>query len=60
MDDTQFREAMNRAKREDRLLWVADDSDFGIAVGLDSGRRVAILHDKTELPLAGLREIKPV
>jgi hypothetical protein len=48
---------MNAAKREDRLLTVADDDHFGIALGYDSGTDEVILSDKTRIPLAGLREV---
>lgn len=60
MDAEKFREAMSAAKREDRLLWVADDDHVGIAVGCDSARGVIILHRGKEIPMAGAREIKPL
>lgn len=58
MTEYEFRAAMAGAEREDRLLWVMAGPASGIAVGLDSGRGVVILHSGQEMPLADAREMK--
>jgi hypothetical protein len=55
----EFREAMNRAKRENRLLWVTNGTVSGIALGYDSGTNEAVLHKNTRVSLNGLREDLP-
>jgi hypothetical protein len=59
MTQDEFREAMNRAKREDRFLWVTNGTLSGIALGYDSGSKEAILHKNVRVSLDGLREDKP-
>lgn len=56
MNEDQFRAALNRANRENQLLFVTDGTERGIALGLDSKRGVAILHGGKELPLADIVE----
>ena len=56
MTQDEFRNAMNRAKRENRLLWVTNGAISGIALGYDSGTDEAVLHKNERVPLSGLRE----
>jgi hypothetical protein len=56
MTQDEFREAMNRAKRESRLLWVTNGTISGIALGYDSGTNEAVLHKDVRVSLDGLRE----
>lgn len=60
MTQDDFREAMNRAKRENRLLWVSNGAVSGIALGYDSGTDEAVLFKDVRLPLAGLFEDTPL
>ena len=57
MTEDEFRAAMAEAKREGRLLFVANDDARGIAVGCNSGRSVIILHGGREIPMATARKI---
>lgn len=56
MTQDEFREAMNRSKRENRLLWVTNGAVSGIALGYDSGTNEAVLFKNGRLALDGLRE----
>ena len=52
----EFRDLMNAASRGDRLAFVMWQGAPKIAVGLDSGRGLALLHPRIEAPL---EEITP-
>jgi hypothetical protein len=56
MTQDEFREAMNRTKRDGKLLWVTNGDVSGIALGYDSGTNEAVLHKDARVPLDGLRE----
>lgn len=51
MTQDEFREAMNKAKRENRLLWVDGDDLSGVALGYDSGTNEVILFKDQRIPL---------
>lgn len=57
MTQDEFGEAMNRAKRENSLLWVTNGVVSGIALGYDSKTSEAIV-DGVRVPLDGLREME--
>jgi hypothetical protein len=57
MTQDEFREAMNRSKLENRLLWVSNGTVSGIALGYDSGTNEAVLHKNERVPLDGLTEL---
>ena len=55
MTQDEFREAMNAAKKADRLLWLTDGTVSGIALGYNSGTDEVIFHNEVHAPLAGMR-----
>ena len=57
MTQDEFRAALNRANRENELLWVANDTIYGIALGYDSGTNEVVLFKNERAPLNGLRVI---
>ena len=56
MTEDEFRAGLNAASLANQLFWVKSKDISGIAVGLDSGRGVAILHPNVEVPLSELEE----
>jgi hypothetical protein len=54
MTQDEFRLEMNKAKRENRLLWVSGKEVSGVALGYDSGTDEAVLFKDQRIPLAEL------
>jgi hypothetical protein len=47
----ELRDGVNQANRDDAICFVLYEGELQIAVGLDSGRQLAILHPKIEAPI---------
>ena len=60
MTQNEFQAAMLAAKSEDRLLFVADDYSFGIALGYDSAQGIILCHGGVTVGMSDAREIKPL